>query len=886
MKQIYIALDLETTGFDPESDQVLEIAAIKFQGNKILETFETLVNPGMEIPAMVSHITGIASETVKDAPSFDQVADDLGIFLGNYPIVGHNIEFDLTFLEAKGIPITGPQIDTLKLASLLLPEMPSFSLDTLSRLLKIKHEHKHRALSDAQVCLELFQLLQQKISAISPTLLKQIQELVPRCPMWELGEIFLQAAAKKIPQNPVKKSSPVPAPEIAPAALRETAEFIDLLGPESPLKDQLPNYEFRAGQQILLRKILQAFQEKYNLIAESGTGTGKTLAYLLAAGHVRKFLGKKSIISTYTNNLQDQITKKDFPLVQKIFPELKIAVLKGRKKYLDLDRLRQLQLKPQLEEHELTALIKITLWLEKTESGDLDELNLQNRETLIYEEICADPEFIPAQKNSFDFLEKARRKAETADLVVVNHALLIQDHLADKQILPPNEILIADEAHHLERTLTDGLTVYSSYSRLDRLWSRMIQGLEKVAATPSGASAVSAEIQEKARKISLNSLNITEKLFLAARLIIEKRANTMTGQPSQIAISPALAAGDDWQHILGFIEEFKAFITGLEALSEKLIGRLLNQDITESDLPGTIRDLLAFHHNLLSIQSHPENKIIWINKGFDDSVHLCFAPLSVKEIFADRIFPGYQSVLLTSATLSTNGNFNYLRSELGLDENFDEVKIPSHFSYPDQVKIIIPEDLADPKDSRYVQQCASVINSVIHKNGGRTLVLFTAKKDLAYVFHNLAPELKTHGINLLAQNLSGGRGKIISHFQDEPGNCAILGTNSFWEGVDLVGPVLTCVIIQKLPFDPPDDPIIRARSALLSNPFEQYALPRAILRFKQGFGRLIRSSQDTGAVIILDSRLVQKNYGHEFIASLPENIKINQCSQNEVADYL
>ena len=166
------------------------------------------------------------------------------------------------------------------------------------------------------------------------------------------------------------------------------------------------------------------------------------------------------------------------------------------------------------------------------------------------------------------------------------------------------------------------------------------------------------------------------------------------------------------------------------------------------------------------------------------------------------------------------------------------------------------------------------------------MVLFTAKKELARVFHDLAAPLKNEGISLLAQNISGGRGKILSHFQDDPDHCAILGTNSFWEGVDLIGPVLTCVVIQKLPFDPPDDPIIKARSVRFAKPFEEYALPRAILRFKQGFGRLIRSASDTGAVIILDSRLVQKSYGQEFISSLPEGIKIHQCQRQNVAQHL
>ncbi len=895
MNQTYIALDLETTGFDPSADQVLEVAAIKFRGDKILETFETLVNPGIEIPAMVSHITGISTETVKAAPSFSDISDNLGRFLGNFPIVGHNIDFDLTFLEAKGVPVLNSQIDTLKLSGILLSELPSLSLETISRQLKIKHENKHRALSDAKVCVELFQILLQKIAQIPVPILKQIQALIPRSE-WELADLFLNTVPQparpsqtRPAKSPPQKTTSLPLPAAAPE------DFINILGEQSSLSTFIDKYEFRHGQQILLKKILQAFGENFNLIAEAGTGTGKTMAYLLAAGHACHFQRKKVIISTYTNNLQDQVLVKDFPLVQKLFPELKIAVLKGRKKYLDQNRFRQLLEKPHLEEHELTSIIKILIWLNHTETGDLDELNLQNKETQLYEEICADPSYMTAPEEysashlpspRIDFLENARRKAESADIIVVNHALLIQDHLTDNKILPEAQILIADEAHHLEKTLTDGLTMFFSYSRLERQWDHLIESLESLKKTQPSLDQETLTASTQIRKLSSGSLQLAEKLFEKNRLLIEKFAKTMYGQPSQLGITQQIADSPEWAECLELINQMTLSITDLKELSDQLHRTLLKWEITDHPLQGNLHDLQNFFQNLKTLYDSPKNKIIWVNKGFDESIHLCVAPLSVKEIFGEKIFTGYQSVILTSATLSTYGHFSYIRSELGLDESFEEIKVPSHFSYPDQVKIIIPENLSDPKTPDYLPQCTKVIGSIINKNGGRTLVLFTAKKDLARVFHELAPSLKTEGINLLAQNISGGRGKIISHFQDEPANCAILGTNSFWEGVDLIGPVLTCVVIQKLPFDPPDDPIVRARSSLLEKPFEQYSLPRAILRFKQGFGRLIRSARDTGAVVILDSRLVQKSYGREFISSLPEGIKIHQCDQKEVADFL
>ncbi|MBD3270503.1 hypothetical protein GF376_03170, partial [Candidatus Peregrinibacteria bacterium] len=261
-------------------------------------------------------------------------------------------------------------------------------------------------------------------------------------------------------------------------------------------------------------------------------------------------------------------------------------------------------------------------------------------------------------------------------------------------------------------------------------------------------------------------------------------------------------------------------------------------------------------------------------------------PLNISQSLNNKLFDFKKSIILTSATLTTENNFNYFRNELGLGEEFEEIQLPSNFSYPEQVKIIIPQDLSEPKQDNYIYECADCIKKIILKNQGRTLILFTAKRELSKIFHMLAPELKTHGINLLGQSISGGRGKIISQFKDEPEKSAILGTNSFWEGIDILGNDLNCVVIQKLPFDPPDDPIINARSSQFRKPFEQFSLPRAILRFKQGFGRLIRSSKDTGSVVILDSRLIQKSYGQRFIDSLPVGINIDICIGKKIDECL
>lgn len=890
MTNTYIALDLETTGFDATNDQVIEIAAIKFSGTEILEKFETLVNPQTDIPAMVSHITGIGPEQIKDAPTFDQISDNLTRFLGNYPIVGHNINFDLTFLEAKGIPILNKEFDTLQLSSILLPNLPSYSLDTISRQLKLEHKQRHRAMSDAHVCFQLFNLLLDKISAIPHFTLKDIQTQISKA-NWDLGELFLDPPQlpKKVIKNKTPKTKAVE--EIKVPEPTSSEEVQDLLNANSCLKLFIKDFETRPSQTKLLDKILRAFQENFHLLAEAGTGTGKTLAYLLAAAFKSSQGGEKIIISTHTNNLQDQIIHKDFEIIHKFFPKLSITTLKGRRKYLSLNRFNNLKSKTDLEEHELTAIIKILIWLNHTTTGDLDEVNLQNKEIVVIDDICSTyeskPDYFKEPEQSLDFLDRARLQAENSDIIVVNHALLIQDALSPNKILPQSHFLIIDEAHHLEKTTTDALTLILSIGRIIKPLDQIEELLENFLLHNTHLAIELNPLSQQIHSLKIQLIHCCDQLFEKINVLLNKYAKSSTGQPTNLSLNYSLKNTDEWQMIVSEMNSFRELQPSLQEFGKSTQKFLHNYEPKEaSEILNYQQNLEEIIARIIQIPGSLESRIIWMSKGFDESITLMSAPLSITEELKINLFDYKKSVILTSATLTTFGNFKYLRSELGLGEEFEEIKLASHFNYPDQVKIIIPENLPEPKRPEYIEDCKDVIYDSILSNKGRTLVLFTAKKELAMTFHDLAPRLKKLGIDLLGQGLSGGRGKIISHFQDEPEKCAILGTNSFWEGVDLPGDLLTCVIIQKLPFDPPDDPIIYARSQKFRDPFQEYCLPRAILRFKQGFGRLIRGANDTGSVIILDSRLVQKRYGLDFISSLPEGIKIEQCSKDQVSKLL
>lgn len=913
MPQTYIALDLETTGFNAVEDQVIEIAAVKFTDGKVVETFDTLINPEIPVPSMITHITGLKNEDLVNAPHFEQIKDKLIEFIGPHPIVGHNISFDVTFLNQKGLNLINPLYDTVQLAGILMPGLASYSLDTLTRILKITHTKKHRAMSDTMACMELFFMLEERISQIDPDTFKQIENVLGRS-TWSLSELFMiprtgkqKAKSNKKSKNTQKQEDTDSVPKITADVLTEE-NILNIYSETGPLAQIIQasgqTYEPRAMQQKMTAEILKAFKNNSGLLVEAGTGTGKTMAYLLAAIYWSLTYHQKVVISSYTINLQQQIFKKDLPLIksalQKLDPGIKVnaAILKGRKNYLSLKRLEKFLEKDFFMDHEVSLLIKVLLWIKHTQTGDLEELSVQNKEFLVLEDICCSeyvcPHEIPEFKNGC-YLMKARAKAEQSDIIVVNHALLLQDAMATTPLLPESGYLIVDEAHHLEKVATDSFTITLSFNSFLRSFEKLLKISENLMhQNPDSIEAKATFPQIKELKNYLNQIISRIDIFFGLiGIFMEKNMDPSQFQ-YQLNLKPYHLNGTDWQKVRDAAKSIGELGMGiLQALNA--LNEILKSDKVTSPYSGDIKNSSYECERRLAdlktaLQEEQLNKqISWVYKAPDPvngSINMKSAPYSIGQKLSEIIFKRKKSVILTSATLRTDHSFSFIREQLSLDNNFTEIALPSHFAYPDQVKILIPEDLPEPMTEGYFLSCCDLIYNIIKKNGGRTLILFTSKKALSATYHKIAAQLKVDGFTLLAQNITGGRGKIIEHFKDEPGTSAILGTASFWEGVDIPGHDLTCVVMQKLPFDPPEDPIILARSQKYHNSFGQFQLPRAILKFKQGFGRLIRSSKDTGSIIILDSRITQKSYGRQFLESLPEGIKIEYCGKKNLTEFL
>ncbi len=893
----YISLDIETTGFDAAKDQVIEIAAIKFNEDGIIDTFNQLVNPQINLPPIISHITGIKKEDLTDAPLFSEIKDKLKEFLGTYPIIGHNISFDINFLNEKGMGLINPLYDTLQLAGMMIPGLVSYSLDTLTRTLKIKHEQKHRAYDDALACYELYNIIKEKINQLDSGILAAISDIIGKSKI-PFGELFQIAPAE--PREIKFKVTKNRKTETEPSAPFDEISYLGFYDENGPFSKVVKHYEARPTQKQMTAQIDEAFNNRTSLLVEAGTGTGKTMAYLLAAIYHCLKNNRQIVISTYTKNLQEQIIDKDIPLLQKalhqINPDINItcASLKGRRNYLSGKRLELYLQKNHFEEYEAVALIKVLIWMNITKTGNFEEITLMNKEYSILDEICCAEYVCPHEDHEYAqncWMIKAREKAENANLLVVNHALLMQDAISEKPLLPEPSArqLIVDEAHHLEKVATETMTITLAFNQFIKPFERLHHTLIDFTRQPADLfNQFQQQSELETIKVNLEHLiNKIEIFFGLLGIFIEKNLEPFEFH-AQILLQNHHLNSNDWHNAN---ESAKAISElGKEAVDNLL--PILQFNNNENKLVKQMYNYLYECEKRLSdLQSvfnnlSPDNQIIWLFKNADDNVSLKSAPYSTSKTINDYLFAKKQSVILTSATLRTNNNFNYIREQLGLGQEFSELVIPSHFDYPEQVKIIIPTDLPEPNSEGYFNRCAEMIRQVIIKNGGRTLVLFTSKKALTATYMQIAPILKEQGFNVLAQGITGSRGKILEQYKEESEQSAIFGTDSFWEGIDLKGNILTCVILQKLPFDPPMDPIIQARCQRYSDSFKEFQIPRAILKFKQGFGRLIRSSKDTGSIIILDTRIIQKDYGQQFLNSLPQGIKIEYGERGQITELL
>lgn len=850
----FVAVDLETTGSSPWQDAIIEIGAARYEGGKVVAEWGTLVDPGRPIPAWITDLTGIDHDMVQGMPQIAQALEGLREFVGPDLLCAHNASFDIGFLEAVGWTPGHPSIDTLDLYRLMRPGQQSHGLATAAKELGADFRH-HRATEDARVTAQLLGTLVAELFATDPGLLQYVGQLVDGVDT-SLSTLLLSAARTAPPSVSVWQPHG-PALVWPPSA--QTAMPLDArlaLAADGPLFERL-GLEDRKSQRDLLELVDAVLVEGGVLVAEAPTGTGKSLAYLLPSAARALGDGRRVVISTGTKNLQEQLLQKDLPaLLGATGWPARAQLLKGRQNYLCLWRYHGAvaQSLQELPGDERLELARMAFWLHQTETGDRAETKVGG-DLWSRVEATADTcsgEQCPLYKQCYFF--GSRRRAEAADLIVVNHALLLSDLKSQSAVLPRYDRLIIDEAHQLDSAATEHLGSELSSWEVRRLTGR-------VAGTPGSLLGASDPAADRAR----GAQRAAQHLFSQARgLVTGRRSARLTEE---------LLAGEGGRRLVAAGEEFASQVmdlgSALDAAAQTRGEHLRVELMALAERCRSARGVIA------SLLTPGEDDVAWIEVGDRDEVALKLAPLYPGELLQEMLFSRVESVVLTSATLSVSGDFDFLLEAIGLkgDPRLHLAALPTPFFFRDQCALLVATDLPEPKDPDFDRQAGDLLMRALQLAGGRSLVLFTAHRQLRAFADRLRQPLADMGLKLLAQGLDGPRSRLVESLRQDP-RAVVFGAQSFWEGIDVVGDALSLVVLVKLPFQPPDRPVVEARVAHLEreghSAFYEFSLPDAALRLKQGFGRLIRSSTDQGAVLVLDRRLAVSRYGRYLLDALPD----------------
>lgn len=890
----YVAFDLETTGLDPERDRVIEVGAVVFDERRVNGRLQQVVDPGRAVPEAILRLTGISPDELAGAPSPEAVLRDLAELLRGRTPVGHGVRLDVDFMAAAGLWPAGLEVlDTLEVARILLPDSPGHGLSTLVAQLGLDQPHPHRALDDADATRQLLLRLRQLAAAL-PQELKDSMLSLSAPYQWPLARFFTDAlAGASLPhQRPPRRAQGPELPRPRASGNRpddDPKALAELLGPQGPLARDLPGYEHRESQLQMLLAVAQVMRRGGTLVVEAGTGTGKSLAYLVPAAARAVTHGERVVISTHTHTLQEQLTERDIPALRRWLPwDFSSCLLKGRPNYVSLRRWRQYAAEPCQSSAELAFKLKVAHWLHRTRTGDRAELRLQGPEEALWARICSDPlDCVGFQCSESDcFVHRARARAERADLVVVNHALLVADAETGGGLLPHFEHLVVDEAHHLEDAATQGLRreldVAALNALLERLASEQSPGrrlglIEDVRRQPRLGSSLDA--LEEAWPAATAGRRLVEKLFEALGAWLPSLLPQDSARAEEaIRLTPKLRAGEDWSALADLASDATTALGALDAHLRRAVA--LSREWLGGEEPDqALRELEAVRARLAEaaglIQeafAQPDpNCIYWLAlSGRSRAVVLRSAPLDVGELLRERVFAQRSSLVLTSASLAVAGSLDYFCSRTGVGAGAERLLLPSPFDYLEQSLVCLPTDMPEPEAEEFEPLVEEIIADLARRLEGRTLALFTSHQQLRRVYAALKNRRDLDQVLILGQGLDGQRRQLLEAFQERE-RPLLMGTASLWEGIDVPGERLSCVVIVRLPFPVPTEPVYAARAERLRDPFRQYALPMAALRLKQGFGRLIRRRDDRGAVVILDGRILARDYGRAFLEALPRS---------------
>ena len=876
----FVALDLETTGLDFEKDEIIEVALVRFENGEPKDNLDFLVKPSStELRPFIETLTGINKADLDSAPDFASIAGQICSFIGDLPVVAHNALFDSKFLKqtfAKvGVNYDSHVFwDSLTLSRIAYQDVPNHRLDTLVQELDIERSRAHRALPDADACGRLFVKALEKISSMDPWLFEALSKVAEGSgyeTLFAKKNDEFSAPKYKLPEAPAQVALPKSkAPRVS--EFFKEGGFISFV---------VEDYKPRHNQQDFASVMERNMYKGGLCVLEAPTGSGKTLSYLITAAN-KAITGERVLISTATRTLQEQLWTESIPQIAKIYNgELRPAILKGRDNYLCLRKFEELLMHSQrlLSAEERDSFMALIPWVMSTETGDISDCNSfsQGRNRVLWSKLSSNAssclgEKCPHHNNCPAFV--AKRKAMNANMVLVNHSLFLADLQLDFALLPAYEHIVFDEAHRLPEISNQAfgrtISFFGFRNIAKTLEPSKAGGDGLIAEIASRLPAEQPEIHEICDKLSEALAESEKALHRFFMKIGKKVAKQKNGRSGFTYVNSILAEYE--ADPATFLEQY----ANARDLASKLVAATANVESLKGvvgDLDGRMTEINHFVTDFEFVtKAGRADWVFYMEEPFNPhTIKLHALPLHSGSVWKEKFYPWIKSATFTSATLSVQADLTYFLQKMGMDTL--RVKQPFVRVYTEQSdvnerrSVMVAKFLPKPSAPEFGDALNDTLLKVLPSIEENTMVLFTSVATMMKAQAALAPAFAERNKLLLCQHVDGSLDGLVAMFRKERGAC-LLGCQSLWEGVDFPGDALKLLVITKLPFPNPSDPLVAGLTnemkAANKNFFKDYFIPEAYIELRQGMGRLLRSDSDSGKVLILDNRVVLERYGKTF----------------------
>ncbi len=923
-----VVLDTETTGLSFKDCSLIEISAARLSGREVVARMQTLVRPDSPIPPEIQRLTGITNADVATAPDAREAVSALAGFVGGAPVLAHNATFDRTFVEGVpgGSEVSDTWIDTLALSRIALPRLSSHRLSDMASAFGCASV-THRASDDVDALAGMWRILLTALSDLPEGLLALLAGMHPEV-AWPFRAIlsYLASTDAQVSATPfslkatraalLRGRGPAPRPDAAELTRIEVPPIEDVeaaFGPGGTVSRMYGQMEHRPEQVAMAREVTEALATSTHRAIEAGTGVGKSVAYLLPEVLFAQRNNVTVGIATKTNALTDQLVSHELPALARALPQgLSFTSLKGYDHYPCLRRLDRAvteELPLATAAHDgrsegavasdmLTAISVTYAFACQSPDGDLDALGIRWRSVPRQMLTTTPGECLHGRCPYFPgecMLHGARRRAASGDVVVTNHSLLLRNVEADGRILPPIRHWVIDEAHGLEAEArrqwaveVSGEEARAAFEILGGTRSGTIHSVMAQVA-PLEASTLALGLLTKASAIVARASVAVADLFVAVHGLVPLAKGDGGYDTLTLWIDDRVRGSEEWGAVAAAGDTAAdALDAAVRALSDAVGALSAEAPQLAADLGDSTRFLRELLAGTRLVCEGTDTRYVYSaqlsrSKRRISTERLVAEKIDVGADLAERWLPETQSVVFTSATIAVGEDFSHFDRAVGLslleEGAHRDVRLESSFDYDAHMAVIVARDLPAPNERGYLPALEDLLFDVHVAMGGSVLTLFTNRRDMERTYEALRPRLAAEGLDVACQERGSSPRRLRARFMAER-TLSLMALRSFWEGFDATGDTLRCVVIPKLPFASPNDPLVRERDLREERAWWKHSLPEAVISVKQAAGRLIRSSTDTGVLVLADSRLVTKGYGRLFVSSLPST----NVSRLEVAN--